>query len=162
MVALLAFIPARRKNLAALEVGRHVIQQGDRWFIIIPREETKTGTPIEFLIPELLVSYLTVYLDVVRPQILRGALCAALWVRPIRNGALSEVGLKKVSIGSRFTLASASPLMTHGLQRPQPGLFPRPIRSALPATCLLIAICASPRGTTIARVGSKPVGHTVR
>jgi integrase/recombinase XerD len=109
MVALLAFIPARRKNLAALEVGRHVIQQGDRWFIIIPREETKTGTPIEFLIPELLVSYLTFYLEVVRPRILRGATCSALWVSPIGNHALSHVGLKKsfnrlsIRVGFRIT-----------------------------------------------------------
>lgn len=109
MVALLAFIPIRRKNLAALAIGRHIVLEDNRWFVIIPREETKTGTPIEFLIPELLVPYLTVYLDVVRPRILRGAPCAALWVSPIRNGALSEVGLKKsfnrlsVRVGFRIT-----------------------------------------------------------
>ena len=56
MIALLAFIPLRRKNLAALEIGRHLVQEGDGWFVIIPREETKTGTPIEFAVPELLAS----------------------------------------------------------------------------------------------------------
>ena len=58
MLALLALIPLRRKNLSALEVGRHLILDGDCWFVIIPGEEAKTGTPIEFAVPELLNSYL--------------------------------------------------------------------------------------------------------
>ena len=80
MIALLAFIPIRRKNLAALEIGRHLVREGDGWFVIIPREETKTGTPIEFPVPELLKSYLAFYLDIVRPRMLRRPTCAALWV----------------------------------------------------------------------------------
>ena len=80
MFALLAFIPLRRKNLSALEVGRHLILEGDRWFVIIPGEEAKTGTPIEFPVPELLDSYLAIYLDVVRPRMLRRPACTALWV----------------------------------------------------------------------------------
>lgn len=87
MIALLAFIPIRRKNLAALEIGRHLIQEGDGWFVIIPGEETKTGTPIEFPVPELLESYLTIYLDIVRPKLLRGADSATLWVNS-QGGAL--------------------------------------------------------------------------
>jgi integrase len=90
MAALLAFIPIRRKNLASLEIGRHLIREGDRWFVIIPREEAKTGTPIEFLVPELLQSYLAAYLDIVRPQMLRHPTCAALWVSS-NGGALSRV-----------------------------------------------------------------------
>ena len=80
MFALLAFIPLRRKNLSALEVGRHLILEGDRWFVIIPGEEAKTGTPIEFPVPELLNSYLAIYLNIVRPRMLRRPACAALWV----------------------------------------------------------------------------------
>jgi integrase/recombinase XerD len=88
MVALLAFIPIRRKNLAALEMGRHLVWEGDRWFVIIPREEAKTGTPIEFPVPELLHAYLSFYLELVRPRILRRSRCAALWVSP-QGGALT-------------------------------------------------------------------------
>jgi len=58
MIALWAFIPLRRKNFAALEIGRHLLREGDSWFVIIPREEAKTGTPIEFAVPESLESYL--------------------------------------------------------------------------------------------------------
>jgi hypothetical protein len=63
MAGLVAFIPLRPKNLAALELGRHVVLERDRWFVIIPREETKTGTPIEFLIPELLEPYISPFIS---------------------------------------------------------------------------------------------------
>ena len=92
MIALLAFIPIRRKNLAALEIGRHLVREGDGWFVIIPREETKTGTPIEFPVPELLESYLAIYLDIVRPQMLRHPTCAALWVNS-KGGALAYAAI---------------------------------------------------------------------
>ena len=87
MIALLAFIPIRRKNLAALEIGHQLIQEGDDWFIIIPPEETKARAPIEFALPEFLRPYLTSYLDIVRPRMLRRS-SAALWVSP-KGGALS-------------------------------------------------------------------------
>jgi integrase len=95
MAAFVAFIPIRGKNLAALELGRHVVPERDRWFVIIPREEVKTGTPIEFLVPELLESYLVYYLDFVRPRILRRRTSAALWVSTKCGGALSQVGIGK-------------------------------------------------------------------
>jgi integrase len=95
MVALLAFIPIRRKNLAALEIGRHLVREGDGWFVIIPREEAKTGTPIEFPVPELLDSYLAFYLDVVRPRIVRHSTCAILWVSP-QGGALCYGAITQV------------------------------------------------------------------
>jgi integrase/recombinase XerD len=88
MLAFLAFIPIRRKNLTALEIGRHLIREGDGWFVIIPDEEAKTGMPIEFPVPELLNSYLAVYLETVRPRMLRRPGCAALWVSS-QGGPLS-------------------------------------------------------------------------
>jgi integrase len=95
MLALIAFVPIRPKNIAALEVGRHVVREGDRWFIIIQREETKTRTPLEFLVPELLEPFLVHYLDIVRPRILGRRTCAALWVSPKGEGPLSRVGINK-------------------------------------------------------------------
>jgi integrase len=88
MIALLAFIPPRRKNLAALEIGRHLVREGDSWFIIIPREEMKTRKSAEYPVPEFLEQYLATYLDIVRPQMLRDPTCAALWLNS-RGGALA-------------------------------------------------------------------------
>ncbi len=89
MFALVAFNPMRRKNLVALEVGRQLVREGSGWYLIIPREKTKTGTPIEFPVPELLNSYLAIYLENVRPRLLGGRACAALWVRSQGGGPIS-------------------------------------------------------------------------
>ncbi len=94
MIALLAFAPIRPKNLASLEIGRHLVQERNRWFIVVPREETKTGKRIQFEIPDLLVPYLTTYLTAIRPTILRGGTHTALWASP-KGGGLSYVGIVK-------------------------------------------------------------------
>jgi integrase len=95
IIAFLAFIPIRRKNLTALEIGRHLLREGDRWFIIIPREEAKTRTAVEFPIPELLDPYLRYYLDFVRPRLLPDATCAALWVNS-KCGRLSYLSIGRI------------------------------------------------------------------
>jgi hypothetical protein len=85
MIALLAFIPLRRKNLAALEIGRHLIRESNGWFVIVLRTETKKNSScIEFAIPELLIPYLAAYLDIVRPRMLRRPTCNALG-EPVRR-----------------------------------------------------------------------------
>ena len=113
MIALLAFIPIRRKNLATLEMGRHLVREGDCWFVTIPREETKTRTPIEFPVPELLEQYLDFYLEVVRPRLLRHRTCNALWVSS-QGGALVYGGIGQIfsrvatsRLGFRITLHDA-------------------------------------------------------
>jgi integrase/recombinase XerD len=88
LFALVAFVPIRPRNLTALEIGRHLVWEGDRWFVIIPGEETKTATPIEFTVPEILEPYLAIYLDSVRPRMLRPG-CAALWLSSQTGGPLS-------------------------------------------------------------------------
>ena len=88
MIALLAFIPPRRKNLAALEIGRHLVREGDSWFVIIPREETKTRTSIEFPVPELL-EHISRRISISFAHECSGdPTCAALWLNS-RGGALA-------------------------------------------------------------------------
>ena len=94
MAAILAYAPMRPKSQSSLEIGRHLVVQGERWFIIVPREETKTGKRHQFEVPKILVPYLTAYLDVIRPAMLRGKTHGALWVSA-KGGALSYVGIVK-------------------------------------------------------------------
>jgi integrase/recombinase XerD len=94
MLGFVAYMPLRPKNLASIEIGRQLVLERDRWFVIIPREETKTKKPNQFEIPNILLPYLTFYLDTVRAAILRGRRHNALWVSP-KGGALSYVGLSK-------------------------------------------------------------------
>jgi integrase/recombinase XerD len=88
MIALLGYVPLRHKNFAAIEIGRDLIEEGDHWFIVIPPEETKTKTYLEFQIPEDLQDELATYLNLIRPRMLRRVGCRALWVSP-KGGALS-------------------------------------------------------------------------
>ena len=95
MIALLAFVPLRRKNLASLEIGRHLIGDGNDRYIVIPADETKTRTSIEFAIPALLLPHFDVYLTIVRPRLLKGPSCQSLWMSPkggaLRCGAIGDI-----------------------------------------------------------------------
>lgn len=72
MLALLAARPLRLKNITALARGRNLFPVNKGWEIDIPGEETKTGQPSHFTVPELLVPYLEIYLERVRPTFLKG------------------------------------------------------------------------------------------
>ena len=70
MFALLAQIPLRPKNAAALEIGRDVINEDKNWSIVIPPQDTKTRTYLDFEIPASIRAQFTIYLDLVRPRML--------------------------------------------------------------------------------------------
>lgn len=88
MFALLAQVPLRPKNAAALEIGRDVINEDNNWSIVIPPDDTKTGTYLDFEIPEALRDEFATYLRMVRPRMLRRRACNAFWVSP-KGGPLS-------------------------------------------------------------------------
>jgi integrase/recombinase XerD len=157
MIALVAFIPLRRKN-KVIEIGRHLLQEGDDWFIIIPREESKTRTPIEFAIPEFLGPYLASYLSVVRPRMLKDPRCKALWVSA-KGGGLSYSAIWGV-------------LTRHTERRLGVRIAPHDVRDAaattwaiaariklaLRATFLHTAISERLPGITTERGGLRPAG----
>jgi integrase/recombinase XerD len=95
IVAFLALRPLRSKNLAGLTIGRHLEKIGDTWVVHIAPEETKTGTPLEFPWPELLVPALQAWLGRWRP-----VLCSrkGRWCRP------AETALWISCDGSRMTM----------------------------------------------------------
>ena len=67
MVALLALCPIRRKNFAALEIGRSFVKIKDRWWIVLSASETKERRADERPLPELLTPVIDRYLDQHRP-----------------------------------------------------------------------------------------------
>lgn len=93
--AFLAFVPIRHGNLTALEIGRHLVREGDRWFVVISPEEAKTGTSIEFPILGVLDHYITFYLDVVRARLLPATTCTALWINS-KGGPLSYLSIGRI------------------------------------------------------------------
>jgi integrase len=75
-IELLIACPMRIKNLAALEVERHLVRvrigAKTKVHVVIPGHETKTGEPIERDLPEDTVERLERYLKVYRPQLTDG------------------------------------------------------------------------------------------
>ena len=71
MVALLALCPIRRKNFAALEIGRSFVQIHGKWWIVLSAAETKENRPDERPIDELLTPVIDRYLSQHRPVLAR-------------------------------------------------------------------------------------------
>ena len=61
MVALLGFHPIRRKNFAALEIGRSFVKIRGRWWIILSAAETKENRADERRVNELLRLFIDRY-----------------------------------------------------------------------------------------------------
>jgi len=82
MLALLALYPMRRKNFAALEIGKTFRQVKGRWWITLPRETTKMGEPEERPVAEWLEPYIELYLNEARPVLLDRSLppTDTLWI----------------------------------------------------------------------------------
>jgi integrase/recombinase XerD len=70
MIALLAARPLRRRNFASIEIGHHLIKAGGRYSLRFDGTETKTGAPIDNLIPAALNPYLERYLSHYRPYLI--------------------------------------------------------------------------------------------
>jgi integrase len=95
MIALLAYIPLRLNNFVGLKIDEDLIKEGDRWVIVIPPADNKTRTHLEFQIPEDLENEFSMYINCVRPSLLRQPECKALWVSS-RGGALSALSFEPI------------------------------------------------------------------
>lgn len=95
IILLLSLIPLRRRTLAALRVGKHLVQAGKAWALDIPAEDTKTDVPLEFLLCVTLSRRIDVYLDELRPRIPNAARHDGLWVsnkgNPMDDGTIYDM-----------------------------------------------------------------------
>lgn len=107
MIALLAFMPMRPKNVATLASDRHLVRDADSWFVVIDGDETKAGSAIEFIIPDELRPYLDAYLRLIRPRLLGNRSCPDLWV------SAKGCALSYSAIGPIFTRHSEARLGLH-------------------------------------------------
>lgn len=72
LVSLLTYRPVRRKNLAMMRLGRHLMKVAGSWRIVFTAAETKTHVAYEAILPAALGPRLERYLDAYRPVLLRG------------------------------------------------------------------------------------------
>lgn len=70
VIAFLALVPVRRRNLADLILGENLIAIDGGWLVAYDETETKTHEPHEALLPGLLNEPLQTYLSVHRPFLL--------------------------------------------------------------------------------------------
>ena len=82
MIALLALVPLRRRNLAGLRLDHNLIDIGQTWLIALEASETKTHSALEIVWPQCLLEPLATYLTVHRPC-LKSRL--GRWSKPINN-----------------------------------------------------------------------------
>jgi integrase/recombinase XerD len=90
LVALPAAVPLlRRRTLAALRIGKHLVRAGDLWTLDIPAEDFKTKRPQECAISAELSAYIDLYLNQFRPRIPGSGRHDYLWAsnrgRPMRH-----------------------------------------------------------------------------
>ena len=104
MVAMLGFHPIRRKNFAALEIGRSLVKIRGRWWIILSAAETKENRADERRVNRLLIPVL------IRPD----SPPSALWLSSSHAARLAD---KYVA-----TLIGATTLSTVGVKL-SPHLF---------------------------------------
>lgn len=79
LIALLAMRPLRKGTFTQIRIGRELQQVGDQWHLVFEADQTKTGQPLEYLVPQLLYLALETYLTQVRPLFLRAEAHDALW-----------------------------------------------------------------------------------
>ena len=131
MVALLGLCPIRRKNFAALEIGRSFVKVRGIWWIVLSASETKEKRADERPVSDLLTDVIDRYLDQHRPVLARSDNPPpALWLSAndgapitdkevanlIRASTLSTVGL--VVSPHLFRSAGASSAAIHRGEHP--------------------------------------------
>jgi integrase/recombinase XerD len=109
MIALLALIPVRRRTLAALRIGKQLVQSGDLWALDIPAEDVKTKRPLDFSISAELSGRIDLYLNQFRCRIPGAGAHDYLWASRkggrLRDGNICEAigGRTRQALGFRVT-----------------------------------------------------------
>jgi integrase/recombinase XerD len=79
LIGFLSLLPLRRKNVAALELGKNLISTAGSWSLVLTAEDTKTHRHLELPVPDLLTALLIPYLDIHRSVLLSRT---GRWTRP--------------------------------------------------------------------------------
>jgi integrase/recombinase XerD len=111
MLAMLTLVPLRRRNFATLSLDRHLRVAGPEWLVEIPGAEAKGGKRITKPIPPALHSHLRLYLEQVRPMLLKGNSSDRLWITH-RHGPMTPHSLF-IAITNFTRAAFGTPIGPH-------------------------------------------------
>jgi integrase len=94
IIFLLALIPLRRRTLAALQIGKHLVRSGKSWLLDIPADDLKSVEPIEFVLSSKLCERIDLYLEKPRPRVPGALTHNGLWVSnkggPMDDGTIYD------------------------------------------------------------------------
>jgi len=111
IIALLAARPIRLKNLAGLEIGRHLTKLDNIYWLRIEAEEVKNRKHIEVPVPETLTPYIEQYCAVYRPLLLGTSISDRLWIS--RLGTPLADSVIRYHIKNRTQKAFGHPITPH-------------------------------------------------
>jgi integrase/recombinase XerD len=79
VIAFLALIPLRRRTLAALRIGKHLVKVGDVWALDIPAADTKARRALDYPISSSMSERIDLYLEQFRGRIPGAHKHTSLW-----------------------------------------------------------------------------------
>ena len=95
LIALLAAVPLRRRSLAALRIGTHLVKAGAGWALDIPARDTKAGKALEFSLSGAMSDRIDIYLKRFRPRIPGATKHHGLWAsdkaHPMDDGTIYDM-----------------------------------------------------------------------
>jgi len=80
LIALTAYAPFRRRNIASTQIGQNLISLGDIYLLVLDDTETKTSNVQELYVPEDLLEPLDLYLKKYRPFLMART---GRWTKPV-------------------------------------------------------------------------------
>ena len=80
MIMILACRPIRRRTLAAMRLGKHLVKRGDAYLIVLHESETKNHRRYEQPLDAALTEFIERYLDHYRPRLLAGSKHDHVWI----------------------------------------------------------------------------------
>ena len=115
IIALLALIPLRRRTLAALRIGKHLVKCGEHWVLDIPPEDVKTKQPLDYPISPELSHRIDIYVEQIRSKTAGVGTHDYLWAssrgRPMGGGVINN------AVRRRTRKALGFPVNLHRFRR---------------------------------------------
>jgi integrase/recombinase XerD len=95
IIALLALIPLRRRTIAALRVGTHLVKSGALWSLDIPAKDNKSKRPLEYEISPDMSERIDRYLAQFRCRLPGAEVHKGLWAsnkgQPMDDGTIYDM-----------------------------------------------------------------------
>lgn len=82
MIAMTAYVPFRRRNIAGSNIGENLIPMGGIYLLVLNEDETKTSNEQELYVPEDLIEPLDEYLQKHRPYLMSRT---GRWTKPVTH-----------------------------------------------------------------------------